>query len=210
MATTRSPPAARRRSSRSIVNDVRDRRVGEAVGAEIDARVLARRWCGLSDMAYCCAASAPAARSACTATGPPVGGSACRGGSVELFFPLWFGAKEAFINVRCTIYYNLSYLFNLARQRCRPSKATRPQASGISCFSTLLRPLLYTLSYTLYAKSSYLGMTHVCHKVKVVIFVTTQTGRYNSPPRRSWFSDWERGRIAGCLGGWYHCGLGRD
>ena len=22
--------------------------------------------------------------------------------------------------------------------------------------------------------------------------------------------DWERGRIAGCLGGWYHYGLGRD
>ena len=21
---------------------------------------------------------------------------------------------------------------------------------------------------------------------------------------------WERGRITGCLGGWYHCGLGRD
>ena len=22
--------------------------------------------------------------------------------------------------------------------------------------------------------------------------------------------EWERGRIAGCLGGWYHYGLGRD
>ena len=30
-------------------DDVRDRRVGEAVGAEIDARVLTRRRCGLRD-----------------------------------------------------------------------------------------------------------------------------------------------------------------
>ena len=85
--------------SRRVLADVRDRRVGQAVGAEIDARVLARRRCGLHDGALQAHGGGVALlecrgvllRRLCLSRAlgvhrggpnPGVGGSACRGGSM--------------------------------------------------------------------------------------------------------------------------------